>query len=290
MSHYTVLVIGDYPESQLEPFDENLEVERYCVGAVSDEDKEEMLSYYKGKGFDFESFDECYKAKGEEWNCNQYVFEDGEWRVYSTYNPNSKWDWYVLGGRWSGKFIKLKNDRSGTIGQSGAFGNDCGIDQAVKGDIDFDAIKKEARTNAKKLYREVEEKCGGSIPRMLETWNEVLSSPAYANLDIKAKRELYHSQSALKVWNEKVNNGNSWGYDLEDFQCSEIEYILKRELKSFIPYAVLYEGEWISRGDMGWFGVTTTTHYDETEWEKNVWKIVEECPDDTLFSFYDLHI
>lgn len=39
MSHFVVMVIGDNPEQQLAPYDENLEVPEYCDGEVSDADK-----------------------------------------------------------------------------------------------------------------------------------------------------------------------------------------------------------------------------------------------------------
>lgn len=44
-----------------------------------------------------------------------------------TNNPNSKWDWYQIGGRWPG-MLKLKNGY---------------VDQARFGDIDWIAMKKE---------------------------------------------------------------------------------------------------------------------------------------------------
>ena len=37
----------------------------------------------------------------------EYIGDNGE--LYSTYNPNSKWDWYKVGGRWS-KILKTKNE------------------------------------------------------------------------------------------------------------------------------------------------------------------------------------
>ena len=40
------MVIGDDPEGQLAPFDENKEVEEYCTGEVSEEDKQEMMEFY----------------------------------------------------------------------------------------------------------------------------------------------------------------------------------------------------------------------------------------------------
>ena len=203
MSHYVVLVIGDDPELQLEPFDESIEVEPYCTGTISEKDKQDMLDYYIGRGYQFSSFEECYKVKGFDWNGNRYKFVDGEWKEFSTYNQDSKWDWYELGGRWSGCFIKLKKGAEGKIGnRSLGIGNKAGVDQAYKRDIDFDKIDR----------------------------------------------------------------------------------------KHFIPYAVLYEGEWISRGEMGWFGVSMNEQYDEREWESKVWELIDNASDDTLFSFYDLHI
>src|SRR5206468_2164876 len=49
---------------------------------------------------------------------------DEEGNLYYTSNPNAKWDWYSLGGRWQGLF-SLKADGSK-------------VDQANKGEIDFD--------------------------------------------------------------------------------------------------------------------------------------------------------
>src|SRR5690606_6757529 len=43
---------------------------------------------------------------------------------WTTYNPQSKWDWYQIGGRWSGLLILLDGST---------------VDQARKGDIDWAA-------------------------------------------------------------------------------------------------------------------------------------------------------
>jgi len=69
----------------------------------------------------------------------EYKIESGE---MSTYNPQSKWDWYILGGRWKG-FFKLKKNEKGIVGKSSIFNNkrknDC--DQARKKDIVLKSIK-----------------------------------------------------------------------------------------------------------------------------------------------------
>lgn len=291
MSHFAVLVIGDYPESQLAPYDENLEVDKYYVDDVSEDEKARMMKFYEDKGSTFNTFADCYAQHGDDWNGNRYECIDGVWKEFSTYNPDSKWDWYQLGGRWSGRFIKLKDGASGTVGNaSWASSTPAGVDQALKKDIDFDAIKREARDNAIKTYRDLADKCGGAIPHLPIHWDTIINSSEYANLDHNAKRELYHSQEAVKIWNDAVNSSHIWGYSLEDFQCTEEEYATRAEIDSFIPYAVLYDGEWISRGDMGWWAITLKEHYSSDDWQKKVWELIDGCSDDTLFSFYDLHI
>ena len=68
MSHFAVMVIGDDIDRQLEACDENLEVEPRCLGEVSDSTKAQMMNFYKERGYNFNSFDECYEAKGDDWD------------------------------------------------------------------------------------------------------------------------------------------------------------------------------------------------------------------------------
>jgi hypothetical protein len=160
--HFTVMVIGDNPEDQLGPYYEGNQSDPYPNRIVSDNDKRRFVEYYtikkakengktgtpteadpygeenwedNNENFD-EVFEEFYKEYGKEWNDNCWEKnDDGEWEEWSTYNPNSKWDWYSLGGRWSG-LIKLKPGAKGKKGRPGVFENKIGIDQALKGDIE----------------------------------------------------------------------------------------------------------------------------------------------------------
>ena len=78
----------------------------------------------------FNSFESLYDKYGDDWNGNSWRVnpETGKWEEYSTRNPNSKWDWYDLNGRWS-KSIKTKK---------GGFVNKC-----LLGDIDWTDFKPE---------------------------------------------------------------------------------------------------------------------------------------------------
>ena len=77
----------------------------------------------------FADFDKQYEEHGEGWNDYHWKKnDDGVWEEWSTYNKNSKWDWYSLGGRWS-KCIKTK---------SGEFVDECFLDE-----IDWSPFKPE---------------------------------------------------------------------------------------------------------------------------------------------------
>ena len=77
----------------------------------------------------FADFDKQYEEHGEGWNNSRWKKnDDGVWEDWSTYNKNSKWDWYSLGGRWS-KSIKTK---------SGEFVDECFLDE-----IDWSPFKPE---------------------------------------------------------------------------------------------------------------------------------------------------
>lgn len=111
--HMTLLVVGNGNIlDMMEPFWQDLEVPRYLVGLVSEEDKERCLSYYKEvRGQEFNSFDECYKVFGQDWNSGHYEKDwQGVWKEYSTSNPNMQWDWFEIGGRWPGR-LQLKEGR-----------------------------------------------------------------------------------------------------------------------------------------------------------------------------------
>lgn len=109
--HSLLIVIGDGDLAEMmEPFWQDLEVDEYLCGEVSEFQQEQMMKYYEGKGEQFASFDECYEKHGKDWNGNSYrKAGDGSWYEYSRSNPQMEWDWYEVGGRFAGRLV-LKDD------------------------------------------------------------------------------------------------------------------------------------------------------------------------------------
>lgn len=103
---------------------------RFRVLTVNDH-RDDFIAFFKEECAElFNDFDNKYAEKGDNWNSSRWRInpETNKWCEYSTYNPNSKWDWYVNGGRWNCT-IKTK---------TGELVNEC-----LLGEIDWSPFKPE---------------------------------------------------------------------------------------------------------------------------------------------------
>ncbi len=296
MSHFTCLVIGKNPEKQLAPYSEHINVPEYITGPVSIEDRNDMIEYYcqkegynyipktgveKATKGNFHSFEDLYQRKGKDWNDNSWRrHTDGTWHNYSTYNPKSKWDWYSLGGRWTGYF-KANKGKTGEPGIMTKEASSGFVDQALKKDIDFEFNRKKSAQNAEKIYN-LAINTIGDIDRPM-AWDEVRE--AYPN-KIEISRAYYHAQPAVIAL--KSVKELEW-HSVDEFLISKEDYILNAYESAGVPFAVVKDGEWFEKGEMGWFGVALNEK-DQSVWNKEYWKLIESLPDNTLLSLYDLHI
>ena len=121
MSHFTVGVILKEKdvksqgirralEAAMDPFDENKEVEPRIDLTVEEVQKEfDEIVNYTGDNQWHNDLKDKYVNKTLEEFCAMYygkgLTDEG---IYTTYNEKSKWDWYVVGGRWDG-CLPIKN-------------------------------------------------------------------------------------------------------------------------------------------------------------------------------------
>jgi hypothetical protein len=152
MSHFTVLVIGDDVEGQLQPYDENLEVTPYKEH-LSPRDISAMQKYYETEVL------EDLANHMQDWNGGDGEIDEGGLFFWSTYNLRSQWDWYTVGGRWSGSFKLKATAKHGVLGEPGAFDNQptFDADQAYKEDIDFKLMSEEAKSGLEKKWDSAQE-------------------------------------------------------------------------------------------------------------------------------------
>lgn len=157
MTHYTVLIIGNDIEEKLEPYDEKLAVTPYI-----DEHKATVIATKRRLEMNKNYFEKVTPMSYLEF-CKYWYGDyelDKHGNILTTYNPNSKWDWYRIGGRWQG-MLKLKYSNIGIgvpkivslLPKDHKYRKKY-VDQAYFGYIDWQAMKKERVRNRHNEWNE----------------------------------------------------------------------------------------------------------------------------------------
>lgn len=322
MSHFTVLVIGENPEEQLMPFQENNMGD--CPSqymAFTDEEDEHVDQYETGtaskvvmpNGRLLSTWDAEFKV-GSGFNSKNIVPDHLEKRevpfkeLYPTFeqfmsgwsgheerdektgrygrweNPNAKWDWYKLGGRWTG-FFQLKQGRDGQQGDPGLMKNKAeegSCDSALKSAIDFEAMRQKARDEALVAY----EKFASAMTGLAWPLSWTACRAKFAD-DIDSARTFYQSQPELKA--VKDAGIDAWDCPFDTYGASREEYLTRRANSACTTFAVIKDGNWHERGSMGWWGCVSDEK-DKDAWGAEYAKLIDDLPDETLLSVYDCHI
>ena len=321
MSHFTVLVIGDYPEDLLAPYsecDEDFFTEHDITEKVRAE-FEKRKGIINGEKHDFLHFAEEWEGativnsesehlkKRANKENHTFVDKNGECKVFTYYNDYAKYDYYIdardSDSRWDlSDFIFKKKDFNPLNSE------------ITIGDVDFDAMLAKIDDESGKEYDKVLEIFGGSIPEY-KTWAELLDSikereeklyAIYTDSErseeeraearkqreelLNGIRDFYHNQEPVKMFNEK-RPGFWYGCSLDDFYGKTREEYIK---EGYLPFhSILTEDGWHERAKMGWWAVELDEKMSPSEWREyqfNLLKTISEENPDTPFNFYDCHI
>lgn len=273
MSHFSVLVVGPDLEKQLAPFQENNmgDCPEEFLKFFDMEDK--YLDNYKNGSVEMVKcpdgkllckWDEKFRVKGSFGHGSnthdvpekqgyelvnvqhkdrfetfeKYVEEyegykrrDAKMGRYGYWdNPNKKWDWWIIGGRWSGSLIT----KDGSV-----------VNAAKKKDIDFD-----------KMFQ-------NKIKKAEDAWE-------------KAESENADNMTRYFV------------YGIEKDETKE-QYMDRAKKNGFSTFAVLKDGVWYERGEMGWFGCVGNEK-KACNWGDEFMAIIDEIDDDGMITVIDCHI
>ena len=300
MSHFSVMVIGGDVDLQLQPFHEF-----ECTGIddefVRDVDitAEVQARIENGQAESLEGALGWFEIDGKvvthedevDRTCNhKYGFaivQDGKLvKAVRRTNPNKKWDWWQLGGRWAG-FFKLKPGATGVRGKNGLLGscNNEGAgyaDQVRKGDVDFDGMRDAAGREAGEQFDRVHAVIAG---RDWQSWKHLWN--VVHKGDANAAREAYNTQPVVADLREADLLG--WGNDLERYRVTREQYVQRASAAAIATFAVLKDGQWFERGRMGWWG-TVSDEKDIETWAREFGALIDSLPDDTLLTVVDCHI
>lgn len=326
MSHSTCLVIvRDAPdfttaereaERLLAPFNEGLEIPHEVFGAtdraVLDEcfwwrdsttlPAEEKANYERDVPPEPDPSDDdglAWQAWADQiisdYHGGEAIFDGDRIGYLSTYNPRSKWDWYSLGGRWTGFWpLKAAVGADAKLGRPGVLGNVAArltSDIARKRDIDFDLRIRDKELDAECFYTKVEAILGG-LPESditgFRPWPELRESMPD---DIDSARRAYHAQPLVRAFRTSPDRNMHW-IDIEDLHLNEggrVRYVTEARENALSTFAVLDGADWYERGDMGWFGLIADEKPPE-DWHEIFQRLLDSVPDDGWLAVYDLHI
>jgi len=319
MSHFTVLVVGDDIDKQLEPFFEQGDEGDYFMEFEPEvESREELIASWKRHNAEIEaipaqersSYHQTYDTP-EEYaeKYHGWIERDGQWGYIS--NPRAKWDWYVVGGRWSGS-LKYKEGGVGTMGHHRGTGAEIAkmknpgdwdeetkrqvanrlCDSCTVGDLDIEGMKQEAIEAANDKYESFEAAVGlegAPLP-----FSEFRKDYPDGDDGLKAARDSYGSIEWVKKYEAAQKEDKVpflfLGDAVEFFCChngGREEFVRRAAAESFSTYAVLKDDVWYEKGEMGWFGISTN---EVEDWQSEFLDLVGTLPADTTITVVDCHI
>jgi hypothetical protein len=100
------------------------------------------------------------------------------------------------------------------------------------------------------------------------------------------KAEKYWKEFKLKLKTDP-NFHPYFEYGVKNKSIRKKDFI--KRYVDFSTHAIVKDGEWIEKGQMGWWGISSGDMKPE-EWCDLFDKAIEEASDDTLFTIVDCHI
>lgn len=231
-----------------------------------------------------------YKTMAE---CAEEYFgieDERDGRFYRKTNPNAKWDWWQIGGRWSG-MLKPKYDPAKDPANLDASGKakwpsewtDIGNIAQIK-DIAIDEIRGESEAQELAIYDKAIEIVAG---RSFHTWEEVRTS---LGDDIEKARKAFNDQPVVA---DLKSAELLPFFDVDSFlnkiRMSREEVAVRARRRALQTYAVVKDGKWYERGEMGWFGMSTNEK-DPDAWDKEFSDLLDGLSPETWIAIVDCHI
>lgn len=299
MSHFCVLVTGTDVDDQLAPFDENLAVDPYRI----------YLAEAEWHYFDCAPGAPAAEVAAKwntEWQTDTFGADDHGLYETRVMNPDGKWDWYEVGGRWAG-FFRVKpgivptppNFSWGWDEQDKAKYVGTHTDRARKGDIDFEFMHAEAywEADAQWVAYDALRQAHPAYRSFADIFATLQAEAVAIDGDLEGDRLAQCRHQARVAYGEQPRVQACTGVvsapflqDIDEyFGTDRAAFAARTAASMFTPYAVLHDGEWHAQGDMGWFGTSRDIHTAD-EWRTFVTTLLDKLDDDTVLTIVDCHV
>jgi len=214
----------------------------------------------------------------------------------STYNPESKWDYWRIGGRW-GDYFPAKEAGPGLI--RGGRGWDSPkkdpftrmqhphCDGGPIRLLAFDVMRDEEERLKGQRY-DLWEKVSADTPPA-KAWSHFYGLVELKEIDMDAARKLYGDQP--RIASAKQHDEFRWACPVEEFLPDREEYIAAARRGAVAGYAlVTLDREWVAPGRMGWFGMSSDGPGERDGYHHAVNRYLDQLDQDTFLIALDCHI
>lgn len=262
---------------------------------------------------DVESIEDWAQSYGG-WTRNEDRFN----RFGRITNPNARWDWWTVGGRWTGMLSPvydpeedptntevcnlcggtgLRNDTLGRKARAEDPAYTCNGcdgkkirtkwptqwkhfngDQIRRGDLQLEALKTQAEQRAATRYDLFSKIVAG---RALPDWDAL-----EAEQGIEKARVIYWDDPVMK--DLRANKEFVW-WERDEFTVDRDTYLSRARERAVAPFAIVKDGKWYEKGKMGWWACTHGEKESEV-WLAEVAKLVIDLPADSWLTVVDCHI
>lgn len=236
----------------------------------------------------------------------------GTAKVMTTCNPRSKWDWWQVGGRWTGMMdpeydpqtdpnniekcdlcggtgrLEVCPDRVATwVGADAALGLDSENDPGVNAEVStlIQAGKPAQALLLKRPHKEF----------LHPDTGEAIDHEAVAVLEEEG-RHVFCECNGCRGVGQRLAWPTQWVRHTNDVVTIEqVQHLVSGDdFKKYIPFALLIETDdgnarWIEKGKMGWFGMGDD-HESAESWQERVREVIAEIDPSRVAVVVDCHI
>ncbi len=197
-------------------------------------------------------------------------------RFYRHTNPNKKWDWWAVGGRYADRLWLTSNGGR--------------TNSAMVGDIDLAAMTRTRRRERKSFIAECCKDSGLTEAELEIACHE----EGAAHVEWLALPEPRPRGNAYTEW-LKVQGGNR-AILASAKRCWELPEVGTMTFAEWLDasppltsFAIVKDGRWFERGSMGWWGAVSDEK-DKDAWESEFKQMFEGLPQTAHIAIVDCHI
>lgn len=174
-------------------------------------------------------------------------------KVIRRTNPNKKWDYWTIGGRWSGLLAK-----------------EGGVDCCRISDLDFDAIESETTAKLNTFWKEWQEFCDGKVFDFMRGPRErALSIGLIECKDIAEVAGVTPAPWRVIPWDKPDTPTEQKRNRCDVLKKTTLEWLQQKHRDSFCAistWARLDASGWREKGKMGWWASSDATPESERQY------------------------